>query len=78
MLERDDFPTRRLPEQIVIIVKDWKGHELVVPRVELQRAAETGAIPGCTVILARTPDREDEARALLVEHGAYDFSMSTD
>jgi len=132
------------PEQIVIMVKDWKGHELIGPRVELQRAAETGALRGAiiggilglavglvlslipalgwgalllilvctgigavlgvylgpfigmahsesearkhaqhiqagrTVVLVRTPGRQDEARSLMVDHGAYDFSMSTD
>ena len=33
---------------------------------------------GRTVVVVRTPDRLDEARAVMVEHRAYDFSMSTD
>jgi hypothetical protein len=33
---------------------------------------------GRTVLVVRTPDRQDEARSVMVDHGAYDFSMSTD
>jgi hypothetical protein len=33
---------------------------------------------GYTVVVVRTPDRADEANRILVEHGAHDFSMSTD
>jgi hypothetical protein len=131
------------PEQITIRVRDWKGHELVGPRVEIQQAAASGAVRGAivggiiglaaglmlalipasawgaallilmctgvgaavgvcfgpffgmswrasqarqhaehieagrTVVLVRTPDREDEAHSLMADHGAYDFSMSS-
>src|SRR5260370_644596 len=33
---------------------------------------------GRTVVVVRTPDRRDEAQTIMVKHGAYDFSMSTD
>ena len=33
---------------------------------------------GRTVLVVRVPDRHAEARAIMVEQGAYDFSMSTD
>jgi hypothetical protein len=131
------------PEQIVIMVRDWRGRKLIGPRVELQQVATTGALRGAliggisglaagaiagllltmnwpytlllailgtalgaaagcyvgpfiamsntergehaehteqgrTVVIVRAPQREDEARAVMVDHGAYDFSMSSD
>ena len=33
---------------------------------------------GRTVVVVRVPDRHDEAQAMMVSQGAYDFSMSTD
>jgi hypothetical protein len=33
---------------------------------------------GRIVVVVRTPNRQDEARAILVEHGAYDFSMTNE
>ena len=32
---------------------------------------------GKTLILVHTPDRKEEARSIMVKHGAYDESMST-
>ena len=132
------------PAQIVIAARDWRGHDLVGPRVDLQRASAGGALRGAvvggclgaavgmlaslipgigwnifvlgalgaaagaaigcyvgpfisleatesdakehgkhlelgrTVVVVRAPDRLDEANALMVEHGAYDFSMANE
>jgi len=132
------------PARISVFARDWQGHELPGPRVDLQRASArgavrgaivgaclgvvvgllaslipgaggfvlllaalggaTGAAVGCfvgpfisleateidaeehrehvelgrTVVLVRVPDRVDEAKALMVERGAYDFSMANE
>ena len=35
--------------QIVIVARDWQGHDLVGPRVDLQRASARGAIRGAII-----------------------------
>ncbi|HEV3143443.1 MAG TPA: hypothetical protein VGZ47_06105, partial [Gemmataceae bacterium] len=131
------------PKQIVVVARDWKGHELAGPWVEAQHAAGEGAVAGALVgaslgvaagavmalipglgvavvllsalggltgaavgayagpfialemteaeaqkhaehvemgrkvIAVKTADRQDEAEAIMVEHGAYDFSMTS-
>src|SRR5258708_28894965 len=37
------------PAQIVVFARDWKGHELPGPRVDLQRASARGAVRGAVV-----------------------------
>lgn len=44
---------------------DWREHH---PHIE----------QGRTVLIVQTTNRSDEANKVLVQHGAYDFSMSTD
>ena len=130
------------PEQIVVVARDWKGHELPGPMVEAQHVADSGAVAGALVgaslgvaagavtslipglgvavivlsaiggltgaavgayagpfvalemteaeaeehakhieqgrivVVVKTAERQDEAEAIMVEHGAYDFSMT--
>ena len=130
------------PQQIVVVARDWKGHELPGPMVEAQHAADDGAIAGALVgaslgvaagavlslipglgvavivlsaiggltgaavgayagpfialemteaeaqqhaehveqgrivVVVKTADRQEEAESIMVEHGAYDFSMT--
>jgi outer membrane lipoprotein SlyB len=130
------------PQQIVVVARDWKGHELPGPMIEAQHAADNGAVTGAlvgaslgvaagavislipglgvavivlsaiggltgaavgayagpfialemteaeaqehaehveqgrTVVVVKTADRQSEAESIMVEHGAYDFSMA--
>jgi hypothetical protein len=130
------------PQTIVVVARDWKGHELLGPMVKAQHAADDGAIAGAlvgaslgvaagavmslipglgvavivlsaiggltgaavgayagpfialemteaeahehaehveagrVVVVVKTADRQDEANEIMVQHGAYDFSMT--
>jgi hypothetical protein len=130
-------------KDIVVVARDWKGHDLFGPWVEAQHSAEHGAVGGAllgaglgvaagaalslipglgvavivlsaiggltgaavgayagpfiamemteaeaekhaeyveqgrTVIVVKTADRQEEAEKIMVEHGAYDFSMTS-